>query len=71
MEYMREAGITVSQVNARNDTHTAFKDFKVDLPGVDEFASEQVAIPVGWWLSEEQLDYIIHCITDFDGTTNQ
>lgn len=69
MEYMREAGITVSQVNARNDTHTAFRDFKVDLPGVDEFTSEQVAIPVGWWLTEEQLDYIVRRIIEFDDKT--
>jgi len=66
MEYMKAAGITVSQVHARNDTHTVFKDFKCKLPGVDEFVSEQVSIPVGWWLTEEELTYICNMVIKYD-----
>jgi len=66
MEYMKEAGITVSQVHARNDTHTMFKDFRADLPGVDEFTSEQVSIPVGWWLTEKDLAHIINAAVEYD-----
>lgn len=66
IERMREAGIVVSQVHARNDKHTMFREFRVDLPGVDEFSSEQICIPVGWWLTEEEVTYIIDAITEFD-----
>ena len=66
MERMKAANITVSQVHARNDTHTAFKDFKCALPGVDEFVSEQVSIPVGWWLTEKDVSYICNAVIEYD-----
>jgi dTDP-4-amino-4,6-dideoxygalactose transaminase len=58
MNAMKQAGIVVSQVHARNDTHTMFRDFRRNLPGVEEFVEEQVSIPVGWWLSAEQRETI-------------
>ena len=60
--YMKDKKIIASAVHARNDTHTMFRDFRSDLPGVDEFVSEQVSIPVGWWLSEQERDYIIEAV---------
>lgn len=58
MKKMTDAGITVSQVHARNDHHTMFADFSRVLPGVDEFVEEQVSIPVGWWLEDDQRQHI-------------
>ncbi len=58
MKEMTDAGITVSQVHARNDHHTMFADFRRVLPGVDEFAAEQVSIPVGWWLDKDQRRHV-------------
>jgi len=69
MARMREAGIVVSQVHARNDKHSVFKDFLPDdfprfddfdreLPGVFKFYKSMVCIPVGWWLSHEQREYV-------------
>jgi dTDP-4-amino-4,6-dideoxygalactose transaminase len=66
IESMKRAGIVVSQVHARNDKHTIFRDSLTDLPGVDEFASEQVCIPVGWWLKEKDLVYIIDEVVKYD-----
>ena len=66
MEHMKKARITVSQVHARNDTHTMFKDFRSNLPGVDEFVSEQVSIPVGWWLTEKERSYICNTVVKYD-----
>ncbi len=54
MKEMTKAGVVVSQVHVRNDHHTMFAEFRRVLPGLDEFAAEQVSLPVGWWLSEEQ-----------------
>lgn len=65
MQAMKEAKIVVSQVHSRNDTHTTFRDFRAHLPGVDEFCEEQVSIPVGWWLTEQQREHIANAVIDF------
>lgn len=62
MREMQRAGIVVSQVHARNDTHTMFREFRRVLPGVEAFAAEQVSIPVGWWLSSSERDYIAETV---------
>ena len=63
VDHMRHAGITVSRVHARNDTHSVFADFRTPLPGVDEFTAEHISIPVGWWLTDRDLDHIIKTVT--------
>ncbi|MHC4073365.1 MAG: DegT/DnrJ/EryC1/StrS family aminotransferase, partial [Planctomycetota bacterium] len=63
---MAEAGIMASKVHARNDLHSCFKDSRCDLPGVDEFYSEQVSIPVGWWVTEAEVKYIINEVIKYD-----
>lgn len=66
MEYMKSKAITVSQVHVRNDGHTMCSKFKTSLPGVDDFVSEQVSIPVGWWLTPDNLQHIINSIVEYD-----
>ncbi len=56
------AGITASRVHARNDTHTMCRAFRRPLPGVDEFDAEQVSIPVGWWLGDDEVARIIAAV---------
>lgn len=63
---MRDHGVVVSQVHARNDLHTVFRESRVALTGVDEFSSEQISIPVGWWLSEADLRRIISAVLRYD-----
>ncbi|WP_081452780.1 DegT/DnrJ/EryC1/StrS family aminotransferase [Verrucomicrobium spinosum] len=65
MKFMAERGITVSQVHARNDRHTVFRDFQTELPGVDAFSTRQVNLPVGWWLKEDQVQHIISTVDEF------
>jgi dTDP-4-amino-4,6-dideoxygalactose transaminase len=59
---MAEIGIACSPVHARNDTHPAFAFPNGPLPGVDHFASRNVAIPVGWWLHEADRRHIIRAV---------
>ena len=65
--YLGERGIVTSQVHARNDKHDAFK--KVSnagpLPGVDAFDARQVSIPNGFWVSDEQREYIARVIHEW------
>ncbi len=65
IDYMRENGVVVSKVHARNDWHSAFKEFKAVLPGVDEFYSTECCIPVGWWLTKKDLQKIAKLVNDF------
>lgn len=62
--YMAERGIETSQVHRRNDEHTAFKGSaaRASLPGLDHFAAHQVSIPVGWWLSADDLERIVQAV---------
>ncbi len=66
VDHMEQAGVSASQVHARNDTHTIFADSKVHLPKVDEFTTEQVSIPVGWWLTEHDMSIIIKAVEDYE-----
>lgn len=65
MHFMKAKGVVVSQVHARNDQHTVFRDSRASLPGVDEFSVEQVSIPVGWWLTESQRTKIADAVLEY------
>lgn len=59
---MFDRGITVSQVHERNDKHTCVREYKSILPNLDETIGKVVSIPVGWWVSDEDREYIIDTI---------
>lgn len=59
MRKLGEHGIMASKVHARNDTHSMFKDFyNPNLPGVESFNRTHLCIPVGWWISDEDREFI-------------
>lgn len=62
IEYMGKAGIECSKAHTRNDDKTIFQPYRLPLPGTDYFDSHHVCIPVGWWLSETDLSYIVEVI---------
>jgi dTDP-4-amino-4,6-dideoxygalactose transaminase len=62
MDYMKECGIVVSQVHERNDIHSCVRDFKTILPNLDKITPRLISIPVGWWVTEEDREYIVDCI---------
>jgi dTDP-4-amino-4,6-dideoxygalactose transaminase len=61
-KWMKECNIVVSQVHERNDKHTSVQEFKTQLPTLDKTIGKIVSIPVGWWVTEEQREYIVDCI---------
>jgi perosamine synthetase len=65
MRYMKDNGIAVSQVHARNDMHTAFKDFRAILPGIEKFVERQISIPVHWRVTEDQRVHIVNTANKF------
>ena len=61
-KHMKKCNIIVSQVHERNDKHTAVREFRTPLPTLDKTISKIVSIPVGWWVTPEQREYIVDCI---------
>ena len=64
MEKMKEANIMTSQVHNRNDINSCVKEFEEELPNLDILENELVCIPVGWWLTKENLIYIVDSIVN-------
>lgn len=58
MKKLNDAGIMCSKVHARNDTHSMFDEFKTDLPNAEKFNATHLCIPVGWWVTNDQREYI-------------
>ena len=62
MRMMEEKGIMVSRVHERNDKHTCVQEFRCALPNLDKVVKEMICIPVGWWVTKEQREYIVESI---------
>ena len=58
----RSTGLGIRQVHKRNDLHSVFASSRRELPGLDSFYSRMLHIPCGWWVSEEDRDYIAEMI---------
>jgi dTDP-4-amino-4,6-dideoxygalactose transaminase len=59
---LREAGIYASGVHIRNDRYTCFGGTAADLPVLTEFERTQLCIPSGWWVTDEDREYIVDTI---------
>jgi len=62
MRKMKNAGIATSRVHDRNDKHPCFKESKTLLPNLDEVCKKMVCIPCGWWVTNENREYIFETI---------
>ena len=64
MRHMSDKEIMVSRVHERNDKHSCVSEFKSFLPNLEKISSEMICIPNGWWVSEEDRQYIVDCIKE-------
>ena len=64
MDIMESKGITVSRIHERNDKHSCVKQYKRNLPNLNKLVNEMICIPVGWWLSKENREYIVDSIKE-------
>ena len=62
MDKMKECNIMVSRVHERNDIHTCVSKYRCHLPNLDILVKEMICIPVGWWVTPEDRQYIVDCI---------
>ncbi|MDP6437694.1 MAG: aminotransferase class V-fold PLP-dependent enzyme [Gammaproteobacteria bacterium] len=62
MRHMKDCNIMTSRVHERNDKHSCVAEFATSLPKLDKLVSEMICIPNGWWLNEEDRNYVVECI---------
>ena len=55
---LEEHGIGNSLAHKRNDLHSVFAASRRELPGLDRFYSRMLHIPCGWWVGDEEREYI-------------
>ena len=65
LEFLREKEIHSSQLHVNNDVYSGFHADPVDLPGVKEFMKRHICLPCGWWVSEEDIQYMVRYIKEF------
>ena len=63
-KHMHDNGIAVSQVHERNDKHTCVREYVSSLPNLDRTIGKVVSIPVGWWVTDEDREYIVDKIKE-------
>ena len=61
---MATRGISVSRVHERNDKHTCFGEFRRELPMLEYVVQRYISIPVGWWVTKEDREYIVESIKE-------
>lgn len=61
---LSEKGIVTSRVHERNDKHTATRPYISQLPTLDKVSKEMICIPVGWWVSREDREYVAKTIKE-------
>ena len=65
--HLLKHGISSDVVHVRNDKYSVFKEYASDdLPGCEEFCSKLLNIPVGWWITEDEREYIVSVLNKWD-----
>lgn len=55
-------GIGAQRLHLRNDSYSCFAGGTRQLPGVAAFDAQNLSIPCGWWVSDENRERVIECI---------
>lgn len=66
IDFAEKRGVAAGPVHGRNDHYTAHGKSDIPLPGVDYYMAHHVAIPCGWWLSQQDLEKIVEVVKEWD-----
>lgn len=67
-KYLQSKGISSDVVHVRNDNYSVFKEYKLDdkfMLGTKEFDDHHLNVPVGWWLTDEDLNKIVEALNAY------
>jgi len=61
---LHESGLGAQRLHLRNDHYSCFAGSRraEPLPGVDAFDADNVSIPCGWWVTDEDREFIAACM---------
>jgi len=64
--YLYEHGIASDVVHVRNDRYSVFDQYRQDdLVGTEAFCSKMINIPVGYWLTDDNLEKIVSVVNAY------
>jgi dTDP-4-amino-4,6-dideoxygalactose transaminase len=55
-------GIGAQRLHVRNDAYSCFGGKAEELPGVALFDAENLSIPCGWWVGDEDRERVVACL---------
>jgi perosamine synthetase len=55
-------GIGAQRLHLRNDGFSCFGNGQADLPGTASFDAQNISIPCGWWLGDQELERVTQCV---------
>jgi perosamine synthetase len=58
MAALKAGGVQCSKLHQRNDGYSGFRAVARALPGTSALEQEMLALPSGWWLSQQDVDHI-------------
>jgi dTDP-4-amino-4,6-dideoxygalactose transaminase len=58
IEKLNSEGINAGLVHIPNHNYTCFKESFTTLPETDYFSNHQISLPCGWWIEEEDVNFI-------------
>lgn len=61
---MHENGIMVNHAHQRTDQHSCMFDFRCHLPNLDKIMPKMTNLPVGWWVTAEDREFIVSKIKE-------
>lgn len=65
-KHMNSYDVACDVVHYRNDLYNVFDEFRTDdLPGVEQFCSEMINVPVGWWLTSDERACVLDAMNSY------
>lgn len=62
LDRLRERKIGRSKLHQPNHIYSGFRSFDRKLPGTEYFSSQMIGLPVGWWVSRQQINEILRAM---------
>lgn len=66
MEFLINNGIQASRMHTRIDRYSGLiVNGKYPLPGADKFSETNLCLPCGWWMDDNDIEYLVYKIKEF------
>lgn len=67
LAFLKQQGIDTSQMHVNNNIYTGFKGALTPLPldGVKQFMDHHLCFPCGFWVGEEEIEYMSKAVAEF------